>query len=76
MLLHQIILFEDSLWKRFKFGHFGLNLISLMPELFVLLFEMINERHKILNVQIEADAVGVWIWRLVVGWNLGNLFME
>jgi hypothetical protein len=42
VLLHQIVLFVDSLRDWFKLGHFCLDLISFMLQLLVLLFDMVN----------------------------------
>lgn len=67
VLFHEVILFEESFRDGFEFGHFGLYLISLMPELFVLLFEMIDKGHEVLDIQIETDAVAVLIGGLIVG---------
>ena len=42
VLFHQTVFLQYTFWYRFQLDHLWLNLISLMPELLILLFQMLN----------------------------------
>ncbi len=69
MLFHEMVFVENTYREWLEFSELIFNLISLMFELLIFLFDVFNEGHEILYFKIESN-VCIVIGGFFAGWDL------